>query len=127
MENRGVGKFTRYVRPAQDKILVIAAVGFHLDIIGIDITADGFGGGEVEWRIVHRHDLTGGNIVRCGEGVKIGIDLQGVIENVSVAGTGQVEVAVLRDVEDGRPVGGRLAVDAQRVVVGAGGLRLRAD
>ncbi|MNC64029.1 hypothetical protein D3C75_1141990 [compost metagenome] len=85
-------------------------------MIGLDVGADGGGLGEVHRRTGHGGQFAGGNELagdRCVMGRVQGREL---LEYVAVACAGQVEIAVVGQVQHRGLVGGGLVLDAQLVL-----------
>jgi len=87
-------------------------------MISLDVRADRRRFAEVHRRTGHRRQLPGRDQFGGDRRVMAGVDHGDLLENVAIAGAGQVEVTVVGQVEHGRFVGAGLVVDAQFVVVG---------
>lgn len=90
---------------------------FELRMVRLDVLANRRGLEEVHRCALDRSQLTGrdqGGIHRC---VVAGVQGGDLLENVAVTRAGEVEVAVIGEVEYRRFVGGGLVVDVQFVLV----------
>src|ERR1044071_8832689 len=82
--------------PARLKyVWFVALAVFELLIVLVDARADGRGGGEVEWRALHRLQLAGGNEPIVDRREAVGGDHHLVAEDVALAG--KIEIRVVRE------------------------------
>ena len=100
------------------EIVVIAAAALQLLVGRPDAGADGHRLAEVEWRAGHIGHHARGYQGGVDRGERVGCQCQLVPQHIANAGTGQVEVGMVGQVDMGRPVGGGAVVDPQRILVG---------
>ena len=105
-----------------DEVVIVAAGEAELLVIVVDARADAFGGGEIEGRALHRPQLAGRDELRIHRREARGSYLEGVTENVADARAGEIEVAVLGEIDRRRRIGCRKEVDDDLAV---GGQRVR--
>lgn len=101
----------------EDEVVIITAALLERKEVVVDLLADGFGTGEVEGGAEQGGDLSGGDHLIGGGRVTICGDGELVVEDAGVAGPGEVEVAVVGEVEDGGGVGGGVVVDSEGIAV----------
>src|SRR3990167_7201783 len=104
-------------RPVEVEATLFGLGEFELRMVVLDVLADGGRLQEVHGRALDRRQFAGGNqggIHRC---VVAGVQGGDLLENVAVARAGQVEVAVVGEVEHRRFVGGGGVVAVQFGVV----------
>lgn len=94
----------------------VVIVAFREVHVVRDAFADAARLGEVEARAFHGSEFAGRNERRVRRSVAIGIQHQDVIEDA--AGFAEVEVGVVREIDDGGLVGRGGVIDAQLVAVG---------
>ena len=92
-------------RFVQDKIMVETACQSHLGIIRIHARTDDGGLAEIERCATHCRDLAGWNLLCIGRRHCVGIHLQ--LLSQDRAGTGQVEIDVVGEIDHGWRVTGR--------------------
>ncbi len=73
--------------------------------------------GEIQWRASHGFNLSGRNQSVVDRSVLVGINRQDVIENRIAAGTSQIEVGVVRQIDGRCLVGGCAVADFDSVSV----------
>ena len=73
---------------------------------------------EIERRPPHRRDFARGHVRRARRHVAVGLQLQFVIQNSAAPCARQVEIPVMREIDQRRPIGRRRAFDAQFVLLG---------
>ena len=84
-------------------------------MIGADARADRGRLPEIERRAFDRRELAGGNQRRVHRREAIRVERELVLQDVAGSGSGEIEVAVLREVDRRRLVGGGVVVDDQLV------------
>ena len=94
--------------------MVIAAHVAQLLVVGVDVPADGFLGGEIEGTAGHRAGHGGGDAVGSHGGVAAGGEPEAVVHGVAAAV--EVEVAVVGQVAVGGLIGGRLIVQGEALL-----------
>lgn len=105
-------------RPVEIKPTLFRLSEFQLRMIRLDVRADRGWFAEVHRRAGHGCQFAGRDQFGGDRGVIAGVQGGDLFEDVAIAGAGEVEVAVVGQVEHGRFVGAGLVVDAQLVVVG---------
>ena len=90
----------------EHEVVVIASRELELLVFFVDVHPDRFFNGEIKWGILHRSDFTGGNEVLIHRRVVVCVEVHEMVENVSAALTGEVEIGVVRQVHGGRLVCG---------------------
>ena len=101
---------------AQHEVVVVAAAALQLLVGRVDARADRCRLAEVERRAVDRLHLAGRDQRRVDRREAVGLELQLVAEDRALALAGQVEVGVVREVDDRRRVGRRRVVDDEPAV-----------
>ena len=101
----------------EDKIMVVAQAEFNLLVVRIHPCADGCGLPKVEGRSFHRAKFAGRDegFVHGSEFIRSNHQL--MAEDVALAGSFQVEIGVIGQVEDGRLVGRGFVFDEQFVFI----------
>src|SRR5690349_9658851 len=99
----------------EHKVVIVPTTVAELLVLRVDAGADRGRGAEVERRSRHAPDLARGDQRGVDRREGIGIEREHVAEDIAVALPGQVEVAVLREVDWRRPVGRALIVEDQLV------------
>ena len=89
----------------------------QLLVVGVDFGADGLRPPEIEGRTSDRIDPSECQEGRIDRRIAVGGDRQQVVENRMRRIARQVEIGVVRQVDDRRPVGGRLIGDVDGVVL----------
>ncbi len=86
-------------------------------VVGIDTRSNRGGFGEVEWRSRHWPQFARRDQCRVDRSEAVGIDHQFFAENIAFYVAGEIEIAVVRQIDDRRLRGLGLVIDAERVVV----------
>ena len=106
------------VQAGQDVAVVVAAAIVKLDIVRLNIPADGLFRPEIEGRSFHRKKLSCGQAVRIVLAETVRIDSQKMIQDGTFAF--QIEVGMVRQADQGVLVGVRVVADAEGIVRGQG-------
>ena len=101
----------------QDEVVIVPSTIGDLRIVGPDPLPDLVGGPEIEGSCLHREDLSRWDERRVHRSDVIRGDHELVPEDVPAPGPRQVEVAVLREVDGGGPIGSGKIVDDQLIGV----------
>ena len=99
----------------QDEVVIVAAAAANLLVVGVDARADRRRLPEVERRAGDRRELAGRDQRGVDRREAIGVERQPVLQDVAASFAGQVEVAVLRQVDRRRLVGRRFVFEDQLV------------
>ena len=118
VEDLGGGNDRRRVRPVEHEVMVVPAAERDLLVAGVtDPGADRLRLREVERRSGHRVDRARRDQGRVHGRVVVGVQPEHVVVDIARALTGEVPVAVVRQVEHRRLVRRGVVVDPQLVVL----------
>ena len=101
-------------------VMIEAVRKLQLIEIRIDIACDHLLGGEIHRGASHRLDTTVRDRNLAGRCIAVCMNPDTLLHRVAAVIAVQVEVRVVRHIEDGVLIGGRLIVDLERVVLGQG-------
>ncbi|MPM41369.1 hypothetical protein SDC9_88024 [bioreactor metagenome] len=114
----GCGAFHAALAVAEHEVVVVAMRETHVFQRGFDILPDGFCLSKIERAARDGHDFARGEDMRIDARCKIRLDLKRLIENRAAALTGQIEVRVIGQIDDGVRVRYRKVADGEHVVLG---------
>src|SRR5689334_24586618 len=97
--------------------MIVTVAKLELLVVVINAFADRVCFAEVERSARDVSDLTGRNRLRVGGNETVRTQHEVMLENVSVAFTREIEIGVVRQVENGVYVGRRGVIDPELVVV----------
>lgn len=100
----------------EDEVVVVAEAVAQLLVVGVDVTAYGFGGAEIEGGAFDGAYLAAGHERAVDGREGVGVDVDFVAENVAGEVAGEVEVGVVGEIEHGGTVGCGRVVDGEGCV-----------
>ena len=86
-------------RPREHEVVVVSATDRDLWMVVCDVSADPHGRPEIKRRPGDRREFAGRDLRGVHRRVAIGVDLDDMVEHVTDAITGEVEVGVLRQID----------------------------
>lgn len=84
----------------QDEIMVVAVAKYQLLVVIVDALADGRWLAKIEWSAGDVAQFAGGNRARVDRGESAGVELEMMGQDGTAAGSSEIEIRVIGEIED---------------------------